>query len=167
MENIISELKADGLEIKLTSDKLYLNSAISQETIALRSVSGIAVIDLVDDFNKKLSAWKLGEEKINNMNRMAKPLMIIGLVCLGYGLALAPKDNKVTFILLGVFLAVGGFYSKGKGNELPEPSMKSQVQIFTSGGTREFNFDKKSIQSGNVAEFIARVEDTLTAFHKA
>jgi hypothetical protein len=35
-----------------------------------------------------------------------------------------------------------------------------------TGGNRDFMFDKANSNSIEVAEFVAKVEDTLTAFHK-
>jgi hypothetical protein len=35
-----------------------------------------------------------------------------------------------------------------------------------SGGNRDFQFDKMGIKSGNIAEFVALVESTLTSYHK-
>ena len=58
MENILSQFNADNLDIKLTSEKLFINTAASSEAFALRSVNGIGVVDLVDDYNKALTAWK-------------------------------------------------------------------------------------------------------------
>ena len=49
MENILSQFNADNLDIKLTSEKLFINTAASSEAFALRSVNGIGVVDLVDD----------------------------------------------------------------------------------------------------------------------
>jgi hypothetical protein len=41
-----------------TSEKLFINTPASSETFALRSVNGIGVIDLVDEYNKALTIWK-------------------------------------------------------------------------------------------------------------
>jgi hypothetical protein len=35
-----------------------------------------------------------------------------------------------------------------------------------SGGNRDFKFDNTGVKSGNVAEFVASVESTLTAYQK-
>ena len=35
-----------------------------------------------------------------------------------------------------------------------------------SGGDREFQFDKKASNAGDVADFCNKVEDTLTAYNK-
>ena len=58
MENILSQLNADNLEIKLTSEKLSINTNTSNETFALRSVNGIGVVDLLEEYNIALTLWK-------------------------------------------------------------------------------------------------------------
>lgn len=47
-----------------------------------------------------------------------------------------------------------------------KPTLKSAVRIMMTGGNRDFIFDKANTNSIEVAEFVANVEDTLTAFHK-
>jgi hypothetical protein len=42
----------------------------------------------------------------------------------------------------------------------------SAVRIMLNGGNRDFEFDKAGVDSEAVAEFVARVESTLTAYHK-
>ena len=42
----------------------------------------------------------------------------------------------------------------------------SAVRIMISGGVRDFQFNKTSIDSNNIAEFVVKVESTLTAYHK-
>jgi hypothetical protein len=44
--------------------------------------------------------------------------------------------------------------------------MKSCVRLMLNGMNREFIFNKRKTSSIDVANFVARVEDTLTAFHK-
>ena len=47
-----------------------------------------------------------------------------------------------------------------------EPKLMSVVRIMMSGGSRDFQFEKTGIKSGNVSDFVAKVESTLTAYHK-
>jgi len=35
-----------------------------------------------------------------------------------------------------------------------------------NGGNRDFKFDKSSSDANKIAEFVAKVEETLTAYHK-
>ena len=47
-----------------------------------------------------------------------------------------------------------------------KPVLMSAVRIMLNGGNRDFEFDKTGVDSEAVAEFVARVESTLTAYHK-
>jgi hypothetical protein len=166
MEKTISELKTSGLELRLTEEKLFLATSVAQETIALRSINGIAVVDLVDEYNSKLTAFK--KEKSGG-----KFILILGIVfCVVSVFAFlsgANTDNSeatngaAATMGFGIFLVI---ISLLKGKKLTEPTLMSVLKINTNGGTRDFEFDKKGVFSGNVAEFVARIEDTLTAFHK-
>ena len=44
--------------MKITNDKLFVNSAISNETFALRSVNGVGIVDMVERFNQDLKDYK-------------------------------------------------------------------------------------------------------------
>lgn len=160
MEKTISELKASGLEIRLTDEKLYFNTPATQETMALRSVNGVAIVDLIDDYNTKLTAFKKEKQGLSIV-------LIIGIAFIVFSIAnliSEPKsDAAPSGIGLGLVLAGIFFFKKNKN---VEPTLMSVVRIHTNGGSRDFEFDKKGVFSGNVAEFVARIEDTLTAFHK-
>ena len=66
-------------------------------------------------------------------------------------------------LLFGAGMAGFGIY---KLNQSPKPTLQSAVRIMMTGGNRDFTFDKAHANSSDVAEFVAKVEDTLTAFHK-
>jgi hypothetical protein len=161
MEKTISELKASGLEIRLSEEKLFLTTSSTQETIALRSINGIAIVDLVDDYNAKLTAYK--KEKSGG-----KFLLILGIIFCSFSLigivVGSNADSVAATIGFGAILIAISLF---RGKKLIEPTLISVVRIHTNGGTRDFEFDKKGVYSGNVAEFVARIEDTLTAFHKS
>lgn len=146
---ILSQFKAGNLGIKLTAEKLFIETAISTETFALRSVNGIGVLDLIDDYNIALASVK-------DNYRRALVFLIVGvlLIC-----CLIPET-----IVLGILALVGSyvFYLKTKTT----PILISAVRIMMSGGNRDFQFDKNGVTSGNVAEFVALVESTLTSYHK-
>lgn len=156
MENILSEFNADKLDIKLTSEKIFINTSISNEVFALRSVNGIGVIDLVDDFNKALTAWK---KTIPG----AYVLMIFGAIMFIAGLF--AKKVEPSVILIGLVMAIVVYFLL-LSNKKRKPNLMSAVRIIMSGGNRDFQFDKTGIKSGDIAEFVAKVESTLTAYHK-
>ena len=155
MENILSQFNADNLEIKLTSEKLFINTITSNETFALRSVSGVGVIDLVDDYNQALTIWKKKSDSL-------VALFIFGGLCLIAGIASGKEGSPG--ISLGTAMIAYGFYLLNQS--IKKPSLMSAVRIMMSGGNRDFQFDKTGIKSGNIAEFVANVESTLTSYHK-
>lgn len=154
MENTISHFQVDGLEIKLTEEKLFINTATSNEAFALRSVDGIGVIDMVEDFNNLLITYK-------KSNRESIALYIVGGLFFLIGLITLPAGIGAIFVSL-IFMLAG--FLKGRKNF--KPTLKSAVRIMMSGGNRDFIFDKADSNSNNIAEFVAKVENTLTAFHK-
>lgn len=163
MENTISHFQVEGLEIKLTEDKLFINTAISNEAFALRSVDGIGVIDLVEEYNKSMNLYK----ELSSKSKMGKILVYVGL---GFVLtALILFLNESRFLGLFIFFPAAVFVISGLSNiykNLKMPTLKSAVRIMMSGGNRDFTFDKAKTNSQNIAEFVANVENTLTAFHK-
>ncbi len=158
MSTTISQLQTEGLQIKLTDEKLFINTSTSSETFALRSIDGIGVIDLVDQFNNQLTEYK--KIKLGFMN-----LIVSGSIFLIGGIYILTIDVSIGFatFLLGVGMAGFGIY---KLNQSLKPTLKSAVRIMMTGGNRDFMFDKANSNSIEVAEFVAKVEDTLTAFHK-
>jgi hypothetical protein len=153
MENILSELSTDGLKIKLTDEKLFINTQSSNETIALRSINGIGIVDLLDEYNSELTKWKQSndKEKISNF------LFIIGAIFLLTGI------DGLGWII-GLVLIVIGLTQRV--SSVKRPTLLSSVRIMMSGGNRDFKFDKTSSNSSDIADFVAKVESTLTAFHK-
>lgn len=163
MEKTISHFQVEGLEIKLTVDKLYINTVASNEAFALRSIDGIGVIDLVKDFNESMNHYK----KIKNTIKTGKISAFIGGVLLLLALNLYFNDNYLFSMFscyFGIILLIIGVVNMNK--KLQMPTLKSAVRIMMSGGNRDFSFDKADTNSQNIAEFVANVENTLTAFHK-
>jgi len=157
MEDILSQFKANNLDIKLTSEKLFINTAASNEAFALRSVNGVGVIDLVDDYNKALTIWK---------QKSATPLVffIFGGIFLLISIV-GKSETMAGGIILGLLVIGAGVFIQDKSNK-EKPNLMSAVRIMMSGGNRDFQFDKTGSVSGNIAEFVAKVESTLTAYHK-
>ncbi len=163
MINTISHFQVEGLEIKLTIEKLYINTVSSNEAFALRSIDGIGVIDLVEDFNESMNLYK----KIKKTIKFGKISAFIGGVLLLLALDLYFNDNYLFSVFscyFGIVLLIMGINNMSKKLQLP--TLKSAVRIMMSGGNRDFTFDKADTKSQNIAEFVANVENTLTAFHK-
>ena len=50
--NIIAEFSDDnGLNVKLTADKIYINTIGKEETFALRGLKGIGIYDDINKYN--------------------------------------------------------------------------------------------------------------------
>lgn len=158
MENILSQFNADNLEIKLTSEKLFIKTAMSNEAFALRSVNGVGVIDLVDEFNKALTIWK---------EKSGAPyfLFVIGAFFMLSVFGAKQTSDIGPIITLGIIAIIAGYFLLEK-NKKKKPILMSAVRIMISGGNRDFQFDKTGSGSGNIAEFVAKVESTLTSYHK-
>ncbi len=160
MENVFSQFTADNLEIKLTSEKLFINTNTSNETFALRSVNGIGVVDLVEEYNKALTLWKSQKGAGPVFYAFGGIFALLGLYSFSWSVGFA----FFVLIVSALFFRMG--YVQVEKNKNNEPKLMSAVRIMMSGGNRDFQFDKSGIKSGNVAEFVAKVESTLTAYHK-
>ena len=159
MSTTISELKTEGLSIKLTEEKLFITTATSTETFALRSIDGIGVIDLIENLNEKLNQYKAAQVQSITWIILGITLFLLGL----FSITLMGISTASVFLIFAVVMVLGGMKIKSKN---PKPTLQSAVRIMMSGGNRDFTFDKANSNSIEVAEFVAKVEDTLTAFHK-
>ncbi len=146
----------EGLEFKLTSEKLFIQSATGMETFALRSINGIGVVDQIEQYNEMLSVMK-----------QSRAVNVIWgtMLTLGGGLILL-MANQTAYIFGSIFILIG-IYLYSRNSNLEKPEMRSSVRIMLNGMNRDFIFIKKNEVSSAVAEFVARVEDTLTAYHKS
>ena len=150
------QLNIGNLQVNLTDEKLFVNTFSSNETFALRSVNGLGVVDLIDDYNNKLTASK----KKLVYGTLSLTLFILLLMNAGSGyngiLGFIPN----TLLFASFCFAIYNFVNYKK------PILMSAVRIMLNGGNRDFEFDKTGVDSEAVAEFVARVESTLTAYHK-
>jgi hypothetical protein len=156
------QLDLGKLQINLSDEKLFVNTFASNETFALRSVNGLGVIDLIDDFNKRLTKYKILRLGVT---------AVISLFLLSYSdepfkIFAGLDKNLRQFIWLLILIIIPTIIYKGYAFIFPKPILMSAVRIMMSGGNRDFQFDKAGVDSEAVAEFVARVESTLTAYHK-
>jgi len=153
-------------DIKLTTERIYAKSVGLEETYALRSVDGIGVYDDIDKFkNDKLKV----KEKTTALKNKGIALTIYAVI-LGIGgfFLLTEGNGPIYAIIMLVCAAVCGYY----GNEMFEKSKKmkadvkldSYVKIIISGNNKLYLFNKKSKDAAKVAEFINKVEETLTKY---
>ena len=156
------QLDLGNLQINLSDEKLFVNTFASNETFALRSVNGLGVIDLIDDFSKTLKRYKM--------------IRLVVTLIVSYFFIEAAADfnndydgNNASLVNI-IFLffcfcspiLIFKFYTILN----PRPILMSAVRIMLNGGNRDFQFDKAGVDSEAIAEFVARVESTLTAYHK-
>jgi hypothetical protein len=138
MEKVAEFNDNNGFKVTLTTDKIYISAIGAEETFALRSVSGVGLYDNIQDYSQKVEAAK----------QRKKMLWILGLASL------------VFFPLIIVF----GIYAFRSANH--KPVLESFFTLMLSGGDRRFPFNKSGNNAKQIAEFINKVEDTLTAYHK-
>ena len=69
--------------------------------------------------------------------------------------------------MLIVYLGITGLFywkmKKGAGNP---PILDSYIKFMISGNERRFKFNKSDESSAAIADFLNKVEDTLTAYNK-
>lgn len=166
MENILFEFDVDQLEIKLTNEKLFIKTITSNEAFALRSVNGVGVVDLVDEFNKALTEWKKKSYIIYFLIIFGAiaPIRVFGSLFISYFEPIYVTTSSSTFILQFLSLIVGiVLLIKSKKQK---PTIMSAVRIMMNGGNRDFQFDKTGVGNEKVAEFVVKVEATLTSYQK-
>ncbi len=162
MENTISQLSAENLEIKLTNEKILITTPTSNQTFALRSVNGIGVVDLVDDYNKALTVWR-DKAGVGPIFYVFAGILAIGGI---WAFSLSPILSIFTVLISVLFARIGYIQTWARKRKINEPKLMSAVRIMMNSGNIDFQFDKTGIISGDVAEFVAKVESTLTGYNK-
>ena len=150
---IKSHLKIGSLEFKISNEKLFIDTISGSETYALRSINGISVKDDINGYNLILNQLKQGKS-------MAYFLIVLGVILLVICLL---GRSPIFGIISGSIFAVPGIISL---NKITEPRMESIVRITMNSGDKAFSFFKDDANSAEVADFVATLESTLTAFHK-
>lgn len=150
------KLDLGNLQIELSDEKLYIKTFTSNETFALRTINGIGVIDLIELYEKKLGSWAI--KRFLYISCFLVPACKLFQVLFSLEGIPAREDISVFifFSLLGLFLV---FINK-------KPKLLSAVRIMLNSGNRDFEFDKTGIDGEAVAEFVAKVESTLTSYNK-
>ena len=160
METIAEFNDNQGLNVKLTKDKLYVSSLGSEETFALRGVNGVGIYDNILLYNAQVEEVKANKE----LKKFGVPLVIGGLALwvggctLGYGSLMAFFGPCLGFILL----IVGGKFLMAN---VKEPVLDSKLNINMQGGEKSFAFNKTNDNASEIADFINKVEETLTAYN--
>ncbi len=152
------QLDLGNLQINLTDEKLFVNTFASNETFALRSVNGLGVIDLIEAYNKNLNDWRL--------RRIILTIPVSIFLIAGVDKLIFVNNENIKELFLFVYIGIPFAIYKISYYLLIKPVLMSAVRIMLNSGNRDFQFDKAGVDSEAVAEFVARVESTLTAYHK-
>jgi hypothetical protein len=146
-------LSIGSLVFKITAEKLYIETPTGSETYALRSINGISVKDDVATFNAQVT--------------LIKSSKLQGGLMIGFGILLLVICSVAKFFLIGlvsaIILGAIGFWFMSK---LTDPRLQSIVRITMNSGDKAFSFYKDEASASEVADFVATLENTLTAFHK-
>ena len=146
-----------GFNVKLTDDKIFVSSIGNEETFALRSVNGVGLYDDIDKYNTDL-------ENYNKKNPIGCAYAI-GV----FGVIMGIIYIQFNSIGLGIFsmligIGVAYFMKIGLEKKKTQINLDSYFRLMLSGGSREFKFDKSEENSVEIADFINKIEDTLTSY---
>jgi len=158
METIAQFNDNDGLNVKLTNDRIYISSTGNEETFALRGINGVGLYDDIEKFNTETVAFK--ENKGNN-SILGIMLIIVGIILLIAILI----TGEIEILVFAIIIIILGIFLKNKSNKLPKPVLDSYFKFMLSGADRKFKFNKSDDSSTKIADFINKIEDTLTAYN--
>ena len=113
--------------------------------------------DDLEKYNKELEEVKQAGKGINVGKWFC---FIIGGFSLIAGINLG--EYGTTNVVLGIIFIVVGFIMNTKKGK--EPILDSYFRLMLSGGDRKFPFHKSDETSVKIADFINKIEDTLTAY---
>tara|TARA_B110001452_G_C15181612_1_gene410417 strand:+ start:139 stop:618 length:480 start_codon:yes stop_codon:yes gene_type:complete len=159
METIAEFNDNQGLNVKLTKDKIYITAAGNEETFALRGVNGVGLYDDLEKYAKEEEEFKGSGKKTK---KIKYGLIAIGVLAILSGLTQGGEEAGSS-IAVGGALIGGSFLVKNKAKQ---PVLDSYFKLMLGGADRQFKFIKSDASSGKIADFINKVEDTLTAYSK-
>ena len=162
--NVVSEFGDNqGFSVKLTEDKIFISAVGNEETLALRGVNGVGVYDDIEKYNNELATYKKETMSPKKRKNLSIGTMVFGVIYAIWGISQGLEELAG----VGAMFILGGFLiSKYKSKKQP-PVLDSYFRIMLTGGDRKFKFDKSGNNAKSIAEFINKVEETLTAYNKA
>ena len=162
--NVVSEFGDNqGFSVKLTEDKIFISAVGNEETLALRGVNGVGVYDDIEKYNNELATYKKETMSPKKRKNLSIGTMVFGVIYAIWGISQGLEELAG----VGAMFILGGFLiSKYKSKKQP-PVLDSYFRIMLTGGDRKFKFDKSGDNAKNIAQFINKVEETLTAYNKA
>tara|TARA_B100000795_G_C22600801_1_gene361172 strand:+ start:146 stop:625 length:480 start_codon:yes stop_codon:yes gene_type:complete len=158
METVAEFNDNKGFNVKLTNEKIFIEASGISETIALRGLNGVGLYDNIEKFDLEMEQYKAS-------GKGWKIFKSIFLLCAGLMLflGLVEGDAAVFFpaiMTAGFAILMPKIFSAKK----EEPVLDSYFRLMLSGGDRKFKFNKSDDSSDKIADFINKVEDTLTAY---
>ena len=162
--NVVSEFGDNqGFSVKLTEDKIFISAVGNEETLALRGVNGVGVYDDIEKYNNELATYKKETMSPKKRKNWSIGTMVFGVIYAIWGISQGLEELAG----VGAMFILGGFLiSKYKSKKQP-PVLDSYFRIMLTGGDRKFKFDKSGDNAKSIAQFINKVEETLTAYNKA
>ena len=148
METVAEFNDNHGFNVKLTNEKIFIDAAGSSETIALRGLNGVGLYDNIKKYNREIEGDKVTGQMKN--------------VWLAFFLCCAIMLIYSELYIVGMIFA--GCSIIPKLFSVKEPILDSYFRLMLSGGDRKFKFNKSDETSIKIADFINKVEDTLTAY---
>ena len=162
MELIAEFNDNQGLNVKLTKEKIFISATGNEETLALRGVNGVGVYDDIEKYNKEIEDFKKSSWTPKKRQIFSYSFIGLGILYFILGLTSGTAEGfggGIIFFAVGII--VGKYKSKKKS-----PELDSYFRIILSGGDRKFKFNKTGDNAVNIAQFINKIEDTLTAYSK-
>ena len=160
-ESQLAEFTDDtGCVIRLTTEKVYAKSIGLEETYALRSLDGVGVFDDINQFAE--DKQKLND-RANTWQRWGIICSIIGgFMLIGY----ISNDEKYlpSLILGGVFGFFGYRLIRNSILLRKTAKLNSYIKLIVSGNNKLYKFNKKESNSSQVADFVNKIEDTLSKY---
>ena len=145
-----------GFNVKLTDDKIFVSSIGNEETFALRSVNGVGLYDDIDKYNTELNDYNK-KNNIGCVYSIAGFNVILGIIVI--------QLNVIGGLLIMLIGIVGAYFMNiGMEKKKTQINLDSYFRLMLSGGSREFKFDKSEENSVEIADFINKIEDTLTSY---
>lgn len=158
MKTIAEFNDQDGVNLKLTEDKIFVTSIGNEETFALRSINGVGLYDDIDKYTKELDSFKSKKKRIR---RAAILFYVIATTQLSVLFVAGPGAIMLPLIFAGI-----GFLISRSSRKKTSPILDSYFKLMISGNDKSFLFNKNDSNVKDVADFINKVEETLTAYHK-
>lgn len=155
MENIISQFKAGNLVLRLTNEKLFIDTATLNESFALSSIIKISVVNLLEERGQKSSIWD---------NEREGPLYVLGVLFAIWGLySFSLFIGYAIFVLILSAILFFWAYIRKNNHLMKSPKVMMALRISYQSGNRQYKFEKTGTKSSNINDFMTKVESSLSA----